>query len=251
MQRKYGWIKQEDDPRDHRVYNVFGLAAPPALPAYHRIVDGMPPVWDQGETNTCSAQASAAAYEYMLVREALNRFMPSRMFQYYNSRLLEGTTNTDAGATIRDAVKALAKYGTLPEDMWPFSESYSSKPSPNVYAQAQKGIVTNYAMVNQDIDSLKRTLFSNQPVIFGFMVPESFESAAMAQSGIMRMPGSNETILGGHAVLAEGYDDGQQAVWCRNSWGDQWGRQGSFLMPYAFISDPKWASDFWIIQHED
>lgn len=250
MQRRYGWIKQKDDPRDRRVLRTFGLVSE-NLPSSYRIQNGMPPVWDQGETNSCSAHASGAAYEYMLSKEKLPDFMPSRMFAYYNSRLLEGTEDTDGGATIRDAVKALVKYGTLPESLWPFSRPYNVKPPSDIYSRALTGIVTSYAALDQDLESLKRSIANDQPVIFGFMVPQSFESNEMARTGVLVIPGPNESIVGGHAVLATGYDDARKMFWIRNSWGPDWGQEGSFEMPYAFITDPKWASDFWIIQHEN
>ena len=38
------------------------------------------------------------------------------------------------------------------------------------------------------------------------------------------MPEAKEKVLGGHAVLAVGYDNSKQAVIVRNSWGNSMGR---------------------------
>ena len=244
--RSYGWKKQEHDARD----SFFGVQEPVELPASFRIVEGMPEVWDQGQTNSCTAHAASAAYEYELSQQHLPDFMPSRLFLYYNERIEEGTTNQDAGATIRDSVKALAKYGTLPENYWPFSERVSEKPADGDYQLAIRNIVTSYSAVPQVLQSIKTAIFQKHPVIFGFLVYESFESHEVAQSGIQPMPSPTEQCLGGHAVLAVGFDDSKKAFWVRNSWGTDWGQAGYFLMPYDYIINSKLASDFWIIESE-
>jgi C1A family cysteine protease len=61
----------------------------------------------------------------------------------------------------------------------------------------------------------------------------------------MPMPKPNEEILGGHAVMAIGYDDSKQMFKIRNSWGTRWGQAGHFWMPYDFITDRDYADDFW------
>jgi hypothetical protein len=48
--------------------------------------------------------------------KGLEAFTPSRLFIYYNERVIEGTVAHDAGAQIRDGIKAVAKLGAPPED---------------------------------------------------------------------------------------------------------------------------------------
>jgi C1A family cysteine protease len=86
------------------------------------------------------------------------------------------------------------------------------------------------------------------PFAFGFTVYESFESDAVAQTGIVPMPSSNEEVLGGHAVLAVGYDDASTSFIVRNSWGPNWGQKGYYQMPYGYLTNTDLASDFWAIQ---
>jgi len=246
IKRSYGWKKQQHDSRD----NFFGVQEPVQLPSSFRLVEGMPEVWDQGQTNSCTAHAASAAYEYELSQQHLPDFMPSRLFLYYNERIEEGTTNQDAGATIRDSVKALAKYGTLPESYWPFSERISAAPESADYQVAIRNIITSYSAVPQVLQSIKTAIFQKHPVIFGFSVYESFESAEVARTGIQPIPSPAEQCLGGHAVLAVGFDDSRKSFWIRNSWGADWGQEGYFLMPYDYIINVKLASDFWIIESE-
>ena len=59
---------------------------------------------------------------------------------------------------------------------------------------------------------------------------------------------SDEKLLGGHAVMAVGYDDNKGHFVVRNSWGMEWGDNGYFYMPYEFIISDNYCSDFWAVQ---
>jgi C1A family cysteine protease len=86
------------------------------------------------------------------------------------------------------------------------------------------------------------------PVVFGFTVYESFEGNDVATTGNMPMPASGEKVLGGHAVALVGFNDDRRVFIVRNSWGASWGDQGYFYMPYEFITNPEYASDFWSVR---
>ena len=86
------------------------------------------------------------------------------------------------------------------------------------------------------------------PFVFGFTVYESFESQTVAKSGKANIPSARERALGGHAVLAVGYDDKQKRLMVRNSWGPAWGQKGYFTMPYAYVKNRDLSDDFWSIR---
>jgi C1A family cysteine protease len=69
----------------------------------------------------------------------------------------------------------------------------------------------------------------------------------VARAGVVPLPGPREKVLGGHAVLAVGYDDAKQCFIVRNSWGTKWGDKGHCYMPYAYLTDSDLAADFWTI----
>jgi C1A family cysteine protease len=176
-------------------------------------------------------------------------FVPSRLFIYYNERVIEGTVDSDSGAQLRDGVKAVAKLGICPETDWPYDISkFTQKPPAKAFTDARRDLARNYLRIPQVLSQMKGCLAAGYPFVFGFTVYQSFESAAVAKSGKVPMPRANEQVLGGHAVCAVGYDDAQQSFIVRNSWGPRWGKQGYCFMPYTYLSDPQLASDFWTLR---
>jgi len=166
---------------------------------------------------------------------------------------MEGTTSSDSGAAIRDGIKSLNVNGVCPEAEWPYDEAkFTEQPDARCYRDALKERCLLYRKVPQQITALKHAMATEKlPVVFGFTVYESFESDIVGETGVMPMPQPDEKVMGGHAVMAVGYDDEKQAVLVRNSWGASWGQEGYFWMPYQFISDSDMADDFWMVQTID
>lgn len=217
-----------------------------ALPSSVDLRNGsMPPVFDQGNLGSCTANAVAGALYYdENAEQVAGAFMPSRLFSYYNSRVIEGDPTQDGGATIADAVKAVVQWGYAPESVWPYDISqFATKPPPAVYTAAAKDLITDYAAVNQSPDQLKAALAAGHPVIYGFDVFPSYEN--VGSDGMLSTDYSGG-ILGGHANVLVGYNDATQRYVTRNSWGTGWGAQGYAYQTYAFIHGQH-ASDFWVI----
>ncbi|HTE45059.1 MAG TPA: C1 family peptidase [Gemmatimonadaceae bacterium] len=244
---RYGWRPDTPDQRDRptllKVSRVNGLPATVDLskdPA-------MPKVYDQGELGSCTANAIAAAYEYETCKQSLTDFTPSRLAIYYGERYIEHTVASDAGAEIRDGMKVVAKTGVAPEKLWPYVESRFTKKPPAAYFNAAKShICTEYQAVEPTEASIKSQLAAGFPVVFGISVYDSFESDAVANSGVVPMPKAKEKMIGGHAILITGYTS--TAFRFRNSWGTNWGKGGYATLPNAYVLDPKLAGDFWTIR---
>ncbi|MGA8254000.1 MAG: C1 family peptidase [Mycobacterium sp.] len=254
--RGFGWRPQLPDVRD-RLYAA-KLTGP--LPSECDLRPSMPPVYDQGQLGSCTGNAIAAAMEYERDRQGLSDFSPSRLFVYYNERALEGTVSSDSGAVIRDGIKVVNSDGVCPETLWPYDIGmFSVKPPKRCYVAAETDKAVQYEAI-QTLGDLKDAIASNLSVVFGFTVYQSFESPAVAQSGVLPMPKPDEATVGGHAVVAVGYNDSKNQVIVRNSWGASWGDQGYFYMPYQYMTGSKassdsspingahLASDFWAIQ---
>jgi len=176
-------------------------------------------------------------------------WVPSRLFIYYNERVIEGTAGTDSGAQIRDGIKSVSTQGDCPESLWPYDiAKFAAKPPTTCYQQANKYKAVQYQRLLQDPNQLKGCLASGFPFVFGFTVYESFESQQVAKTGHAPMPSPKEKVLGGHAVMAVGYDDSQHWFIVRNSWGAGWGMKGYFTIPYEYLLDQNLSSDFWTIR---
>jgi len=245
--QRYGWVPDLPDHRDH-VYAapVLMLAK---LPSKVDLSKACPPVYNQGQLGSCTANAIGAALQFDQIKQKLSTFMPSRLFIYYNERAIEGTINSDSGAMIRDGIKSVGKQGVCPEPLWPYAiAKFRSKPSASCYKAAAAHQALSYQRVARSLSQMKGCLASGYPFVFGFTVYESFESAGVAKTGHAPMPSAGDKEIGGHAVLAVGYDDGKQWFIVRNSWGTGWGMKGYFTLPYAYLTEENLSDDFWTIR---
>ncbi len=243
----YGWVPDLPDQRDHMFAAVSSVQA--TLPAKVDLRPKCPPVVDQGQLGSCTANAIGNAHRFNQMKQgAAKTFMPSRLFIYYNERVMEGTVGADSGAMIRDGIKSIAQLGVCDELDWPYDiAKFKNKPTAPCYKKALAHQALTYRRLVQSPVQMKNCLASGYPFVFGFSVYESFESQAVAKTGLVPMPAANEKMLGGHAVLAVGYDDASQRFTVMNSWSDKWGKKGYFTMPYAYLGDAGLASDFWTI----
>jgi C1A family cysteine protease len=242
---KFGWKKDDYDPRDFK----FKITTPHELPPMVDLRNLCPPVYNQGSVGSCTANALGAAFQFEQIKQKKEDFIPSRLFIYYNERAMEGTINEDAGAMIRDGIKTMVKDGVCPETMWEYIENrFRTKPSDNCYKAALDNQVLEYLRISPSLYEIKHCLNEGYPISFGFLIYPSFMDGDVARTGIANMPKNNENYIGGHAVLAVGYDDSKEALIVRNSWGENWGINGYFYLPYGYITTPELSNDFWTIR---
>lgn len=208
------------------------------------------PVYDQGELGSCVANAVAGAIVFEEKRTLSPWVMlPSRLFIYYNGRSIEGSIKSDSGLQVRDGFKAVGLHGVCQETQWDYYQPFKARPYPKCYQRARKDLALQYLSVAQDLNTMKACLASGFPIVVGFTAYNSFESDAVAETGIVPMPDFNdEAVAGGHCVLCCGYDDSSSRFLCRNSWGPDWGMGGNFTIPYEYFTDPDLAGDFWTLR---
>jgi len=254
----YGWHPDLPDHRDYS-YAVPARVTAAPLPALVDLRPQCPPVYNQLQLGSCTANAIAAAIQFEQMKQSLPVFGPSRLFIYYNERVMEHSITFDHGAQIRDGIKSVAKQGVCPETMWTYDDKnngdnacracpYAKKPTPTCYKTAAKHLVMNYQRLTPTLDELRGCLASGYPFVFGFTVYTAFESREVAKSGVLSLPTAKEKVMGGHAVMAVGYNDSTSQFIVRNSWGPDWGQEGYFMMPYDYLTNSNLADDFWTIR---
>jgi C1A family cysteine protease len=247
--RRYGWIPDVPDQRDMYYATRVSLTK---LPIKVDLRPKCPPVYDQGSLGSCTANAIGAAVQFERSKQKFKPdFIPSRLFIYYNERVIENSVASDAGAQIRDGIKSIATQGVCPEPEWPYDIlEFAHKPTAQCYKDAINHTAVQYQRIPQVLSQMKGCLASGYPFVFGFSVYTGFESEDVAETGAANMPTGKERLLGGHAVVAVGYDESTQRFNVRNSWGKKWGNKGYFTLPYAYLTDSNLADDLWTIRME-
>jgi hypothetical protein len=256
-QRKYLQVKDSHDHRDftfhaphHHLKNVYLFDS-----------HNTPPVVDQGELGSCTANAGGSGgFHFALMNKPQSApnpeaelYNPSRLFLYYNTRLLMGTTDEDSGASIRDTMKAIAKYGVCQEIKWPYDISqFTTQPPQECYDQAAKLSNFSYNRLHgQSREAIVAALSSGYPVVYGMLIFQSFESQEVAQTGEVPYPTEGEKRLGGHALSIWGYNAEKDYFLVRNSWGKDWGINGYCHVPAEYVTNPNLAWDFWVLKYPD
>jgi C1A family cysteine protease len=221
------------------------------------------PVEHQGDLGTCAAHAAASLVEYHVKKASGQTVEVSRSFIYKTTRNYLGWTG-DTGASMRSTVGALALFGAPPERYWPYDpERFDEEPPPFCYALGQNAQAITYYRLDpagitaeQVLAEVKRHLAGEMPALFGFTVYSSVVSSGA--KGNIALPAQKDTVIGGHAALAVGYDDSRRirmagenkyttgALLIRNSWGEEWGEAGYGYLPYEYVLRGL-TKDWWVI----
>jgi C1A family cysteine protease len=266
----FGWLRDLPDFRDYapdhkEVSEILAQSTrlnrvQAKLPGKADLRSWFSPIEDQGNLGSCTANAGAGLVEYFQ-RRAFNEYVDaSRLFLYKATRKLEGSIG-DTGAYLRTTMKALVMFGVASEKIWPYTiAKFDDEPPAFCYAYGQNFKVTKYyrldpiGVASHDVlAGVKQKLAAELPSMFGFTVYSSFPQNA-GQPDIP-MPKKGEKILGGHAVVAAGFDDTKKignstgALLIRNSWGPAWGDQGYGWLPYDYVTSGL-AVDFWSLVKE-
>jgi hypothetical protein len=211
----------------------------------------MTPVEDQGNTNSCSANATAGAFEYLFKRHHGERRDASRLYIYYNGRYMADADNIeDEGVSLSDVIEGLKAYGACSEPTWQFDEdAVNDEPAGEAYEEGATFVIQGAKRVPTDLHAWKTALAAGHAIIFGVTLFGSFDQ--QRRPGVVPMPTARDTGRGehgGHAMLCVGYSDADQMFIVRNSWGRKWGDKGHCYMPYDYLMNEAYNfDDSWIL----
>lgn len=202
---------------------------------------------DQGQLGSCSGNAVTNAYELQVRRLYPDKFVElSRLFVYYNSRWLDNLVMEDAGAYIRDSMKALKQFGVCSEPLWPYNvNKFTVRPTDACYTDGLTRTITSYKSLQSTNDVL-HAVNDNMPVIIGITVYDSFNKVSKHNS-VIQPPTSRERYSGGgHAMTIVGYNLPKQQFLVKNSFGTNWGDRGYAWLPFDYTEGEvfeKWVFD--------
>jgi C1A family cysteine protease len=226
------------------------------IPDFVSLREWFSPIEDQGSLNSCTANAGVGLVEYFEKRAFQKHIDASRLFLYKATRNLMHETG-DNGAFLRSTMGALVLFGVPPEEYWPYNpDDFEKEPTAFCYAFAQNYQSITYYRLDPPgitkidlLNQIKTNLAGGLPSMFGFTVYSSIDQSA--ETGKIPYPAKGDKIVGGHAIVAAGYDDKMViqnadpgALLIRNSWGTGWGDNGYGWLPYDYVLNGL-AVDWW------
>ena len=244
----YDYLTPSSDVQKYKASSEIKSAT---LPPKVDLRSFMTDVEDQKSISSCTANAVAGAYEYLIKKYlAKKAFDVSRLFIYYNARLRAGYEIEDSGSHIQYAVDSLMKIGACKEETWGYDlKSVNKKPHEEAYVAAADFKIEKKKIIPTKLETWKQAMAEGYPIVFGTALFSSFDSCTK-NKGIVSMPSPDETgrkAHGLHAMLCVGYSDVDKMFIIRNSWGDKWGDKGYCYMPYEYLMNAKFnLGDSWI-----
>lgn len=200
--------------------------------------------------NSCSANALAAALRYDELKERRPDVpSPSRLFIYYNERVLAGAVDQNSPVSLRDGYRSIARLGACPETMWPYEvRRFRRQPTPACYRSARRHVAIEYFRIRRAVSQLRACLADRHPFVMALAIHKSVMGRKVHRTGVLPVPTRRDPLLGGHAVLAVGYDHAKRLLIFRNSWGTGWGDRGYGYLPYEFVASSALTWDFWTVR---
>ncbi len=212
------------------------------------------PVDNQGHVGSCTGFAATGLAEYLDRKQGKTEEL-SPGFVYLMELKEDGNLGEDAGSYISTSIKVLKQYGICGEHDHPYisaadqtdpkkiSAYLSVLPSADAMKCALDRRVTSATQI-PDLAGFKKSIAAGNPVVFGITVYASFRNPEVKTTGVVPLPKSGEQVLGGHAILAVGYDEAKQQVLFRNSWSPAWGDKGYGYLPYTYFNASR-VHDAW------
>lgn len=189
---------------------------------------------DQGQLGSCASNAITSCYELQVKRLYPDQFKNlSRLFLYYNARLIENSIDYDYGITIKDGVRSGHHYGICIEDLWPYDiEKFNVRPTEECYQDAIHRIITEYRRI-RTVEGILESINNNIPVVIGTAIYSSFTYVSDLNP-VVPIPGYYDKYIGNHAMAAVGYDLKRSMFLVKNSFGNKWGMNGYCLIPFEY-----------------
>jgi C1A family cysteine protease len=212
------------------------------------------PVLDQGSKGTCVTFASTAALDALIAKsDFVSQQCSLELDKYLGQDYWNGAYYP---SQIVDPIK---KYGVVAHAKCPHQYPSSLyKMAPTKYtalADKDKSVKVKDVQILYSVDptvgDVRAAINRGHRVLFGFVI-DSSQSVAIRgfdltvdgkayKGGLWACKQGDIDVCkrydAGHEVLIVGYDDDQQLLKIRNSWGVSVGENGDYYMSYKFFED--------------
>lgn len=236
-------------PFERRWRDVFPLRPIDQLPTAVNLGDRLGPLRNQNipALGECSAESGAGALDWLCRNAGDVTFVGSSLFLYECERALVGQLTQDAGARLRQTQYALQTVGTCANASDPdVKQDFLIQLTPALLHEAAQHRIADGLWCPTLDEILNALAHPTRPTVVqaGIAVYPGFEDPATLASGIVPLPKAGEAPLGGHAVLAFGFDRIRRLVWLRNSWGACYKAavagpgHGNFALPFDYFAHP-------------
>ena len=224
------------------------------LPKRFSLLPFAPPVKNQGDQGTCVGYSVAYCGMSTALLLEKGSYIPFSPMCLYNRIKDEDDLECQNGSFMNEALNTLSqhgasKWGEYPEYLCKVDYSYGTYPEQ----------LLHYEPINVSVFDFKFELSKFRPIAFGM---RSFWDTIQHRGSLNRRnvneeglwtcdPTSYSYCYGGHAMCIIGYDDEKfgGAFLVQNSWGENWGKDGYFWLPYKqvtycedFYSKPKYGN---------
>lgn len=202
-------------------------------------------VYDQKRFPTSSANAVASMYRSIVYRHLEIEIVPSRMFLYETTRMMNGNQMT---CSIGDTLRSLSEFGMVNEVAWQYrSENFLRKLPKAVWSRGKDWHPFKAYSVQVTESDILSALIQNKNLVVGLSVYESMITSKAEKTGKVPLPSIKEEQIGGIAVEIVAYDLADYTFTIKTSWGDKWGKKGYMTIPIGYVTNPNLAGDMWTI----
>jgi C1A family cysteine protease len=222
----------------HREYSQFKESAKSDLTRQ------LPKYTEQGDLNSCTPFVVANVVEGLYYKRYNRWITTSKLFLYYNSRSLK---TQDTGARIDTTILSAIYQGIPIEKYWPYTTSnWKVKPPIEAYNNALNFRINKaYKLDSKDIT---KALSNGYPVIIGCAIFNQFYSLNK-EDYYLQLPSEKEKSVDQHSMIIAGHNNKTKLYLVNNSWGKEWGLNGTCYIPYDYIHNKKLTMAFWILDY--
>lgn len=200
---------------------------------------------DQGQVGSCASWATAhtlTGWYANAAEQAQTRFAPMYLYSQVNG-------GVDGGSTLEAPLDVALAQGIDTAQHYSWGDyNWKSPPTAADRANAAKHPTPyrKYTVLYAGdgnggralVEQIKLALAASTPVAIGFYVRQGFEDLTPSNQVDYDI---KTPILGGHAVIALGYDS--EGLIVENSWGTEWGNKGFGKLSWSVVAKDVIAAD--------